>query len=136
MGNGIVQCSNATEATCWSTLETMQVAPPDDQILNQCKLCYLDLVAQFATDASRALWPPNFLLTNGRWMQVVPSGGQPCNECKRSLLMAKFAINASGAMRLPNSIQVTESIPGSVVHLAMFIHVSLNLENKNVYFIV
>ena len=34
--------------------------------------------------------------------------------------MAKFATNVSGAMLLPSSIQVTESIPGSVVPLAMF----------------
>ena len=36
--------------------------------------------------------------------------------------MAKFAINA---MLLPNLIQVTESISGSVVPLAMFYHLSL-----------
>ena len=36
--------------------------------------------------------------------------------------MAKFAINASGAMLLLNLIQVTESISGSVVPLAMFLH--------------
>ena len=35
--------------------------------------------------------------------------------------MAKFAINASGAMLLPNLIQVSESISGSVVPLAMFL---------------
>ena len=34
--------------------------------------------------------------------------------------MAKFATNTSGAMLLPNSIQVMESISGSVVPLAMF----------------
>ena len=34
--------------------------------------------------------------------------------------MAKFAINASGAMLLPSLVQVTESISGSVVPLAMF----------------
>ena len=34
--------------------------------------------------------------------------------------MAKFATNASGAMMLLNLIQVTESISGSVVPLAMF----------------
>ena len=35
--------------------------------------------------------------------------------------MAKFAINASGAMLLPSSYKVKESISGSVVPLAMFI---------------
>ena len=34
--------------------------------------------------------------------------------------MVKFATNASGAMLLPNLIQVMESISGSVVPLAMF----------------
>ena len=36
--------------------------------------------------------------------------------------MAKFATNVSGAILLPSSIQVTESISGSVVPLAMFFH--------------
>ena len=35
-------------------------------------------------------------------------------------LVAKFAINASGAMLLPSLVQVSESISGSVVPLAMF----------------
>ena len=35
--------------------------------------------------------------------------------------MAKYATNVSGAILLPSSIQVTESISGSVVPLAMFI---------------
>ena len=34
--------------------------------------------------------------------------------------MAKFAINASGAMLLPSLVQVSESISGSIVPLAMF----------------
>ncbi len=34
--------------------------------------------------------------------------------------MAKFATNVSAAILLPSSIQVTESISGSVVPLAMF----------------
>ena len=37
--------------------------------------------------------------------------------------MAKFATNARGAMLLLNLIQVTESISGSVVPLAMFIQI-------------
>ena len=35
--------------------------------------------------------------------------------------MAKFATNVSGAILLPSSIQVKESISGSVVPLAMFL---------------
>ena len=62
----IWQCS---DATWWPTLEPMQVAPPDDQILNKSHL-----VAKFATNASCAIWWPNFQL-----MQVAPSGGQICN---------------------------------------------------------
>ena len=56
-------------------------------------------MAKFATNASGAIWWPNLEL-----MQVV----------------AKYATNASGAMLLINLIQVTESISGSVVPLAMF----------------
>ena len=37
-----------------------------------------------------------------------------------SNLVFKFATNFSGAILLPSSIQVTESISGSVVPLAMF----------------
>ena len=36
--------------------------------------------------------------------------------------MVKFAIKASGAMLLPSLVQVSESISGSVVPLAMFIY--------------
>ena len=36
--------------------------------------------------------------------------------------MTKFATNVGGAMLLPNLIQITESISGSVVPLAMFFH--------------
>ena len=36
--------------------------------------------------------------------------------------MAKSAINASGAMLLPSLVQVSESISGSVVPLAMFVY--------------
>ena len=54
-------------------------------------------------------------------MQVAPSGGQICNWCKFGHLVAKYATNASGAMLFLNSIQVIESISGSVVPLAMFI---------------
>ena len=65
-----MQVTNYT--TWWPTLQTMQMVPPDDQILNQCKLCHLG--TQFATNASGAIWWPNLEL-----MQVVPSGGQIWN---------------------------------------------------------
>ena len=39
--------------------------------------------------------------------------------------MAKFATDAIGAMLLSNLVQVTESISGSVVPLAMFLIMSL-----------
>ena len=42
--------------------------------------------------------------------------------------MAKYATNVSGAILLPSSIQVTESISGSVVPLAMFVQQSCLLE--------
>ena len=49
--------------------------------------------------------------------------------------MAKSAINASGAMLLPSSVQVSESISGSVVPLAMFF-VSLSLSwMENLFFL-
>ena len=48
------QCS---DATWWPTLEPMQVAPPDDQILNQCKFCHL--LAKFETDTKCTSWWPN-----------------------------------------------------------------------------
>ena len=60
------QCS---DATWWPTLEAMQMALADDQILNQCKLCHLG--TQFATDASGASWWPNL-----QSVQVAPSGDQ------------------------------------------------------------
>ena len=66
----IRQCSNASNAILWPTLEAMQVAPADDQILNQCKLCHL--VAKFETNASGVIWWLNFQL-----MQVVPCCSLP-----------------------------------------------------------
>ena len=59
--------------------------------------------------SSGAIWWPNLQL-----MQVAPSGGQICNY-------------ANGAMMLPNLVQVTESLSGSVVLLAMFYLASLVL---------
>ena len=77
----------------------MKMAPPDDQIFYQSKLCHL--LAKIAT------------------------------ICKWCHLLAKFATNAIGAIWWPNLqgaiilllnlIQVTESISGSVVPLAMFL---------------
>ena len=65
---------------CWLALEPMQVAPPDDQILNQCKWSHL--VAKL--------------------MQVAPTSGQNGNWCKWRHLVAKFVINARGAIWWPN----------------------------------
>ena len=45
--------------------------------------------------------------------------------------MAKLAANASGAMLLSNLIQVTESISGSVVPMAMFFFAGLGLLRAN-----
>ena len=84
--------------------------------IGQSKAMWRHLVANYATNASSKIWWPIFQL-----MQVAPSGGQICNECKWRHLVAKFEANASGAMLLPNLVQVTESISGSVVSLAMFI---------------
>ena len=47
------------DITWWPTLQTMQVAPPEDQILNQSKLCHL--VAKFATNASGAMLLPGLI---------------------------------------------------------------------------
>ena len=53
-------------------------------------------------------------------MQVEPPHVQMLNQCKLCHLLAKFTTNARGAMLLLNLIQVTESISGSLVPLAMF----------------
>ena len=63
-------------------------------------------MGKFASNASGTIWWANLQL-----MQVAPSG-------------TKFATNACGAMLLLNLIQVTESISGSVVPLAMFFYES------------
>ena len=52
---------------------------------------------------------------------MVPPDDQILNQSKLYHLLAKFATNASGAILLLNLIQVTESISGSVVPLAMFV---------------
>ena len=72
-------------------------------------------MAEFAPNASGAIWWPNLQL-----MQVAPSGGHICRQCKWRDLVAKFATNISGALLLPSIIHVTVSISGSVVPLAMF----------------
>ena len=46
----------------------MQVAPPDNQIFNQCKFWWLNL----------------------QLMHVAPSGDQLCNQCKKLHLVAKI----------------------------------------------
>ena len=74
-------------------MQLMQMAPPDDQIVNQSKLCHL--VANFGTNVSGAIWWSN--------LQVAPSGGQ---IGKWHHLVVKFATNVSGAMLLPNLVQV------------------------------
>ena len=61
------------------------------------------------------MWWPNLQL-----MQVAPSGGKIYNFCKWRHLVGNFATNASSVILLLNLIQVTESISGSVVPLAMF----------------
>ena len=45
--------------------------------------------------------------------------------------MVKFATDASGAMLLPNLVQVTESISGSDVPVAMF---QKQLNYRNIHF--
>ena len=92
--------TSASGAIWWSNLQIMQVAPSGGQIWNLCKWCHL--VTIFATNASGAIWWP--ILQLSKWRQLV----------------AKFVTNVSGAILLPSSIQVTESISGSVVPLAMF----------------
>ena len=57
------------------------------------------------TNASGAIWWPNWEL-----MQVVPSGGQNCNQCKWCHLVAKFATNSSGAIWWPN-LQPIQVVP-------------------------
>ena len=59
---------NANRAT-QATQQTMQVAPSDDQMLNQFKLCHL--VDKYGTYTSGTICWPNLQL-----VRVVPSGGQ------------------------------------------------------------
>ena len=58
------------------------------------------------TNASGAIWWPNL-----QSMQVVPSGGYICNQCKWCHLVAKFAFIVSGAIWWPylQLMQVTPS---------------------------
>ena len=74
-----MQCDHASDATWRPNLETMQVAPPDDQILNKWKWCYL--VPQFSTDAGGTTKIATNANTATWWlnlqsMQVAISGGQ------------------------------------------------------------
>ena len=80
-------------------------------------------LARFATNASGTTWWPNL-----EQMQMVPPGGQLCNQCDQCEVS-----NASGATWQPNLhpilfakfayeiTQVMDLIPGSVVPLAMFL---------------
>ena len=72
-------------------------------------------------------------------MQVARPGSQLWKQCKWRHLInkfstnpscAKFATNASGAIWWANLVQVTESISGSVVPLAMFFNKVLDFEQK------
>ena len=71
----------------------MQVAPPDDQMLNQSKVCHL--VAKYATSTSSTIWWSNLQL-----MHVVPSANFQLMQVGH--LVAKFATNVSGAIWWPN----------------------------------
>ena len=73
------QCGKANHTMWWPTnnaMQTMQAAPPDDQILNQSKLWHL--MAKYATNTSGAIWWSNLQL-----LQVVPS-------CATLLLMQHY----------------------------------------------
>ena len=52
-------------------------------------------------------------------MQVVPSGGQICNQCKWRHLVAKFGTNASGAIWWPNLqlMQVALYLAGEITQV-------------------
>ena len=73
-------------------------------------------MANFGSNANVAICWPNLQL-----MQVVPSCGQIYNLCKWHHLVVKLVTNVSGVILLPNLVQFTESISGSVVPLAMFL---------------
>ena len=74
----------------------MQVTSPDGQTCKWRRLMAnfvtntsgANLVAQFAADASSATWWPNL-----QPVQVLPTGGQICNQCLWCHLVAKFATN-------------------------------------------
>ena len=55
------------------------------------------MVAKFGANASGAIWWPNLQL-----MQVVPSGGQICNESKYRHMVAKIGTNADCITCWPN----------------------------------
>ena len=67
------------------------------------------------------IWNDNLAGLFFIWLNLnIKQSGQIFNWCKWRHLVAKFATCASGAMLLPNLVQVTKSISGSVVPLAMF----------------
>ena len=69
-------------------------------------------MAKFATYASGAIWWP--ILQLMQWPHLA------VKFATNRRLVTKFAINASGALLLLDLIELTESISGSVVPLAMF----------------
>ena len=75
----------------WYQPNTDNANMPDDEMLNKSKLC--QLVAKYATYRSGAIWWRNL-----QPMQVVPSGGQICYDCKWRHLVAKFTTNACDAI--------------------------------------
>ena len=83
-------------------LVPMQVAPPDGQILNQCKWC-----------------DPIF-----NWWKWCP-GGQVCIWCKYRHHVAKFVINASGAIGWPN-LQPIKVLPLKSTSCCRFIQVMVD----------
>ena len=109
--------------TLWSDLWVrMSVTPPPLWNLTDVMLANEDTNSMPTYNANRAIegnacdptwWP------TCETMLVVHE--QIFNQSKLCHQVAKFATNASGAMLLPNLVQVTESISGSVVPLATFV---------------
>ena len=64
---------------------------------------------------------------------MAPSGVQICNYCKWRHLVGKYATNISGVILLQSLIQVTESISGSVVPLAMFSEYNAKKKKEKIF---
>ena len=69
-------------------------------------------------------------------MQMAPSGGEICNECKWRHLVAKFATNASGAMLLPNLVKLQSQFLGLLCLWQCFFYWHLNLSFRTIQSIV